>query len=232
MQYRRPIMKPPSSALSVVPHNFPLAWDSPLPLLVQGWWLERCKHKQDAPLPRLAGWLHTAHCARHCWHSKAASAATNILRHACPSLNPPLMVALGYNANIPVNLLPLRRPTAQGISNANPTIWVRPWWPCLDICSPHPRHPPAIMSPSGRLISCRRQQGDQWCVVGQARVVATTQSEDSPTFLTLTNQRSLALRGNHSHRRWTHSHASRPQLLTHKCLEYWETSWDGSCAAN
>ena len=39
---------------------------------------------------------------------------------------PPLMVAPGYNANIPVNLLPLRRPTAQGISNANPTIWVRP----------------------------------------------------------------------------------------------------------
>ena len=54
----------------------------------------------------------------------------------------------------------------------------------------------------------------------EARVDATTWEPSDFTFtfsfLSLTDHRwLLALRGNHSHR-WTHSHASRPQLLTHK----------------
>ena len=53
--------------------------------------------KQGAPLPRLAGVGGWYTGALHCWHSKEASAATNMLRHACPK-PPPRMVALGYNA--------------------------------------------------------------------------------------------------------------------------------------
>ena len=56
-----------------------------------------------------------------------------------------------------------------------------------------------------------------------------------PTFTGFSlsdHRRPLALKEITLTRDWTHSHASRPQLLTDKYLEYWETSWDRSCASN
>ena len=204
--------KPPAlPGNTVAAHNFPQEGCSPSPLLVHG------SPLQGAPLPaagaRLPGWLVAP---TWCTALLTFQGGGRVLPPTCCVMLVPTWRPLLPHGDSKLQCrtfqwtCSLTIPPPKSFALQTPQFGL--WWPCMDICRPHP--------------SCQVKEGRQELM----------QPHDClPTFTGFSlsdHRRPLALKEITLTRDWTHSHASRPQLLTDKYLEYWETSWDRSCASN